>query len=212
LLTRSGISVSCPGRSHRRPSAATPASSGSSSISPDTADRWLAPSPPPIHTAAPPPRTRTPAHRVFEVLAERRLARQLRNRFHLQPALRAAHSVELHHHKGLILSPRQIPHRALPDLLDLPAAAATSRADQDLIAALAPYPEFQRPRLLVNLMPVNAVPRPVQNLGEFSSRQPCEFSSPDRREPGVTPSRGLHEPLPPRVNNPAHLQKPRTSI
>jgi len=151
-------------------------------------------------------------HRVFEVLAERRLARQLRNRFHLQPALRAAHSVELHHHKGLILSPRQIPHRALPDLLDLPAAAATSRADQDLIAALAPYPEFQRPRLLVNLMPVNAVPRPVQNLGEFSSRQPCEFSSPARREPGVTPSRGLHEPLPPRVNNPAHLQKPRTSI
>src|SRR6516225_3833113 len=66
----------------------------------------------------------------------------------------------------------------VPILLGLRAAAATSRAGQDLIATLPPYPELQRPRLLINLKPVHAVPRPVQNLGEFPFRQPCESSSP----------------------------------
>ena len=66
----------------------------------------------------------------------------------------------------------------VPILLGLRAAAATSRAGQDLIATLPPYPELQRPRLLINLKPVHAVPRSVQNLGEFPFRQPCESSSP----------------------------------
>src|SRR5579885_267445 len=118
------------------------------------------------------------AHGIFEVLAEWRLARQLRNRFHLQPTLGAAHPIELHHHDGLILSPWQIPYLALPDLLDLRAAAATPRADQNLVAALSTDPELQYPRPLINLMPVHAVSRPVQNLGEFPLGQPCEFSSP----------------------------------
>jgi len=55
-------------------------------------------------------------HGVLEVLAERRLTGKLRNCLDLQSALRAVHSVELDHHKSLILAPRQVAHLALPDL------------------------------------------------------------------------------------------------
>jgi hypothetical protein len=43
---------------------------------------------------------------------------------------------------------------------------------------LSPHPQLQGPRLLVNLMPVHAISRPVQNLGEFSLCKTSEFSSP----------------------------------
>jgi hypothetical protein len=49
-----------------------------------------------------------------------------------QPALRAAHAIELHYHDGPILAPRQIPKLALPDLLDLPAASTTPETGQNL--------------------------------------------------------------------------------
>ena len=66
----------------------------------------------------------------------------------------------------------------MPILLGLRAAAATSRAGQDLIATLPPYPELQRPRLLINLKPVHAVPGQSKILVKFPFRQPCESSLP----------------------------------
>jgi hypothetical protein len=66
----------------------------------------------------------------------------------------------------------------LPNLRDLRATAPAAGADQDAIPALAPHPELQRPRLFVDLVPVHAVPRPVQNLGEFSFGQPAILAHP----------------------------------
>jgi hypothetical protein len=116
-------------------------------------------------------------HRILKILAERCLTRQLRYRFDLQSAFRTANPVVFHHYEGLILAPRQIPHCALPDLLDPGATAVTTGTNQHLVPALPPYPQLQRPRLLIDLVPVHAVPRPIQNLDEFSFRQPREFSS-----------------------------------
>jgi len=45
-------------------------------------------------------------HRILEVFAEGRFARQLRYLLDSYPALRAAHSVQFDDHRGLILSPR----------------------------------------------------------------------------------------------------------
>src|SRR5208283_4287629 len=92
-------------------------------------------------------------------------------------ALGAVHPVKLHHHRGLILTPRQIAQLALANLCDLRATPTAAGAGQDSIPALPPHPELQRTRLLIDLVPVHAVPRPVQNLGEFAFRQPCDFSS-----------------------------------
>ena len=78
----------------------------------------------------------------------------------------------------LVLAPRQIPHLAVPDLLDLRAATAIAGTQKNLVAALPPHPEPQRPRLLIDLVPADAISRPVQNLGELSLGQPCEFGSP----------------------------------
>ena len=47
------------------------------------------------------------AHGIFKTLAERRLGRQLRNFFRLHSTIRAAHPVQLHHHRGPVLEARR---------------------------------------------------------------------------------------------------------
>ena len=114
------------------------------------------------------------AHGVLKPLAERSFARQLRHLLDLDPAIRAAHPIDLDHHRGPELHARQIPHLPLADIVRVLQLPAASRADQLPIAPLAPNPQLQRLRLLVDLVPVHPIPRPSQQFGEFVISQTAQ--------------------------------------
>ena len=99
------------------------------------------------------------------------LGPQLRHFLGFEPALGAADPVILNHHRGLVLPPRQVSHLALPHFFDLGGFPAASRADQQPVASLPPHPQPQPSRPLVDLMPVNPIPRPVQNLCKLALSQ-----------------------------------------
>lgn len=85
----------------------------------------------------------------------------------LNAALGAVHPVNLDEHRGLELSPRQVPYCPLTEatgLRELPGASGTL----DLpVAPLVSHPQPQHLGLLINLVPAHLMARPPQNLGEL---------------------------------------------
>jgi hypothetical protein len=104
------------------------------------------------------------AYCFLEPLGKRRLARQLRHPLNSQAAIRAAHAMKLHHHRGAVLTPRKIPHFPCGRVLDGSAMLSAPRADQLLGASLPPHPQLQPFLPLVHLMLEDLISRPSQNL------------------------------------------------
>src|ERR1017187_4611734 len=136
----------------------------------------------------PPPHRCTLAgqpYRLFEALAERRLAGQLRYLLRLHAAVRAAHPIQLKHHRRPILRPGQIAHLPLIDVAgfaQLPPAAGTHQLP---VAPLAPHPQLQGLAMLIDFVPVHAVAWPPQQFAPVVLSHPAENtqSSPKSKSP-----------------------------
>jgi hypothetical protein len=76
---------------------------------------------------------------IFKVFAERCFVRQLRTVSTFSPHF---HSIEFHHHDGLILPPRQIANFRVVASPRSSNTGAASGADQNLVATLASYPQL----------------------------------------------------------------------
>src|SRR5712692_2723031 len=126
-------------------------------------------------------------HRLLEPLRERRLARQLQHLLPLHPTVRASDPVNLEVHRGLKLAPRQVSYRPFAQIVkltELPPAAGA------LDLPVAPLPLYPQPQLfpaLVDLVSVDPVAGPVENLREVvigwhpaSLAQPHESRPPHR--------------------------------
>ena len=146
LLTTVRNSVSSPDESRQCPSAARPAS-----FVPPPA--LQIPQIDGAHGAGRQPKLlRHPPHRctlasqpyrLFEALAERRLAGQLRYLLCFDAAVRAAHPIQLNYHRRPILRPGQIAHLPLIDVAgfgQLPPAAGTHQLP---VAPLASHPQLR---------------------------------------------------------------------
>src|ERR1039458_6768924 len=111
---------------------------------------------------------------VLEALAEWRLARQLQHLLDLDAAVRAAHPINLHHHRRTELHARKIAHFPFTHIVRVLQLATTSRTHQLPIAALPPDPQFQGLRPLIDFMPVDSITRPSQQFGQFAVSQTAE--------------------------------------
>jgi len=65
------------------------------------------------------------------------------------------------------LAPRQIPNRSFIAVVGVRKFAATARAFQLAVTALAPNPQLQHLVLLVDSLPVHAVTGPLKDSGEL---------------------------------------------
>src|SRR5271157_1178395 len=124
-------------------------------------------------------------YRLFEPLAERRLAGQLHYLLRFDPAVRAAHPIQLNYHRRPILRPGQIAHLPLIDVAgfsQLPPAAGTHQLP---VPTLAPHPQLQGLARLIDFMPVYAVAWPPQQFGPVVLSHPaeCTQSSPKSKSP-----------------------------
>src|SRR6202040_1088318 len=101
-------------------------------------------------------------HSLFEALAKRRFARQLRHFLRLDPAVRTAHPIQLHHHRRQKLETGQITYLPLVAVIGMGQLPPTTRANQFLVPMLAPNPQFQRLALLIDFVLVDPISRPPQ--------------------------------------------------
>lgn len=140
--------------------------------------------------------------RVFKPLAGRHLAGQLQDLLPLDAALGAVHPVNFDEHRGLELSPRQVPYCPLTEVRDLGELPGASGTLDLPVAPLVPHPQPQHLGLLINLVPAHLMARPPQNLGEL----------PVGWQPPGPPRRLLlgTEEIPALPQIPAQSQKPST--
>src|SRR5712691_9938420 len=114
------------------------------------------------------------SHRLFEALAERRLARQLRYFLRLDSAVGTAHPVEFDDHRRAVLRPRQIAYLSLVNLCNFADSLTTAGTLQSAVPALTAYPQTQRLSFFVDLAAIDPVPRPSQTLCRFTFANPTE--------------------------------------
>src|ERR1700730_5964228 len=103
-------------------------------------------------------------HCLFEALAKRCLARQLRHLFCLHPAIRTAHPLQLHHHRRPKLETGQVAYLSLVRVISLAQLPPAAGAHQFPVPTLAPNPQLQRFRRLIDFVSVDPVPRPPRTL------------------------------------------------
>src|SRR5882724_8355458 len=124
-------------------------------------------------------------HRLFEALAERRLARQLRHFLRLDPAVRTAHPIQFHHHRRPKLETREISYLSLVGVIGIAELPPTARANQFPVSTFAPNPQLQRFCLLLDFVSVDPIPRPPQYFGPVRLSHPaeCNQNSPKSKCP-----------------------------
>src|SRR5262249_10763502 len=122
---------------------------------------------------------------VLKPFAEWGFAGQLRDPLDAHATVGTAHSTHLHMHRRPIFPPRQIAHLALADVVDVPHAAATARTDQGASPTLAPDPQPQTLAALIDLMSIDAISRPPQNLRKVAipHRGQCSQQPSSRKTP-----------------------------
>ena len=111
------------------------------------------------------------SHGVLKPLRKRRLARQQGHLLALHAAVRALHPVNLDEHRRRKRAPGKIADRPLAAVVQFAELTAATGALDLSISSFSPYPQFQRLRLLVNLMLIDLVSRPSQNPGELVIRR-----------------------------------------
>jgi hypothetical protein len=97
---------------------------------------------------------------LFEAFAERRLGGQLLDPLHSNSAFRTSQPMHFYYHRCPINAPGQIADFSFPHIVHLvqpPSASATLKSSPE---RLSPYPQFQRLRLFVQLMPIHSILRP----------------------------------------------------
>src|SRR5258707_5707918 len=123
--------------------------------------------------------------RILEALAERCLRGQQGHLLRFHSAVRAAHTVQLHHHCGQIFKARQIAHFPLIAGYYLCCRLPAARTDQQLIGTPSSHPQLQPLALFINLMPVYLVARPAQYPRPIvvSHRSECSQMQPFQKTP-----------------------------
>src|SRR4029077_14971957 len=96
-------------------------------------------------------------HRVFEALAEWRLARQQRHLLHSDAALGTLHPIHLNEYCGTECAPKQISHGSLADVARFGELAPAPGTFQLTIPPLAAHPELQCFPSVVDLLSVNPI-------------------------------------------------------
>lgn len=112
-----------------------------------------------------------PSDSIFETIAERRLAGQLRQFLDLDATIRAAHPEHFHPHRRAEFHARQITHLTLAHIVSSLQLASASRAHQYPIPASPPYPQFERLGPFIDLVLVYAVARPSQQFRQLAISQ-----------------------------------------
>src|SRR5580698_9829708 len=134
---------------------------------------------------------------VLEALAERRFARQLGHFLNLDPAVRTADPVNLHHNRRAKLHAGKVTDLSLTGVVGVFQLPPATRANQLPVTTLTTYPKLQRLCLLVDFMPVDPIPRPSQQLRQFTvslTAESTRFSSPSEIQLASTPSYSCAEP------------------
>ena len=122
------------------------------------------------------------AHRVLDAPGERRLARQQGRLLPLHAAVQDLDSIHLKEYRRLELAPRQVPHRALADVVYLRELPATAGTLELAVSPFASRPQLQGLGSLVNLVTTDPVAQPAQYPGELVvGRQPTSLSEPTPR-------------------------------
>ena len=106
------------------------------------------------------------SHRILEALAVGCLARQWLDFLCLHSAVRATNSIQFDDHRRLELEARQISHFSLVDLVDVLDPPPATRTSPYPVAPLAAHPQLQCLGSLVDLVTIDPVARPAQDLGE----------------------------------------------
>src|SRR6516165_9895091 len=114
------------------------------------------------------------AHCVLEPFAERRLAGQLRHPLDLDAAVRTTHPVHFDNHRCSEFHARQIAYFSLAHIVRRFQFPAASGANQLPIPALPAYPKLERLSPLINLVPVDSIAWPPQQLRQIVVSQTAE--------------------------------------
>jgi hypothetical protein len=104
---------------------------------------------------------------IFEPLAEGGLARQERDAFNLYSAIWALHPMDLNDHGSQQRTPGQIPYLSLAKVMIILKLPPTARTHQLPISPLPADPKTEAFARFIDLMPVNPVPRPLQDLRQI---------------------------------------------
>src|SRR5262249_39791188 len=98
---------------------------------------------------------------------ERSFARQQGNLLALHSAIWAIHPIHFHDHRRSKGTPGKIADLPLAGVIDVGKLPPAPRTLDLAIPPLAPYPQLQRFGLLIDLVLVNPITGPRQNLGEL---------------------------------------------
>ena len=85
--------------------------------------------------------------------------------------------MHFYHHRRRQRTPRKIAHLPLAEVVEILELPPASGALQLRIAALPPHPKLQGLGLFIDLMPVNPIPRPLQDLGEIGVSQSVSLAN-----------------------------------
>src|SRR3984893_15330733 len=113
-------------------------------------------------------------HRFLKSLAQRCLAGPQRELLRPDPTSRAAHPVQLDHHRGAVLEAGQIPYLSFVHLCNFLHCLPTPRTRPLALPTLPSHPQAHGFRIFVDFAAVDPVARPPQNLRPLTLAHPAE--------------------------------------